>query len=223
MKFKQIKDFNIKEMQLFVGKMEDVLLQLESFEIPDELGFTKTNLSKYCKSLVENQRVGLTRTKDDSWAVVEDDLEMPSDARVDFIFTPTYIAVATLSFVYLNYPEIANKINGYNDSLKKGMKFCTYRGLGGHGIERIEGMIEALVILSIGQVPRLLELKPDFCPELKQTFSDVEKELGSLLNLDEEYWCSSFSSRIQSAIETYYVMRDKNLLISLSNRNKAGK
>ncbi|MCZ8501276.1 hypothetical protein O9853_09445 [Vibrio lentus] len=103
------------------------------------------------------------------------------------------------------------------------MKFCTYRGLGGHGIERVEGMIDALVILSIGQVPRLLELKPDFCPELKQTFSDVEKELGSILNLDEEYWCSSFSSRIQSAIETYYVMRDKNLLISLSSRNKANK
>lgn len=223
MKFKKIKDFNIKEMQFFVAKMEDVLLQLESFEIPNDSGFTKRSLSKYCESLVENQRIGLTRTKDNSWAVVDDDLEMPSDARVDFIFIPTYIAVATLSFVYLNYPDIANKIDGYDNSLKKGMMFCTHRGLRGHGFEYIDGIIEALVILSIGQVPSLLERKPELCPELKQTFSHVEKELDSILNLDKEYWNSSFSTRIQSAIETYYVMRDKSLLISLSHENKATK
>ncbi|MEZ8202175.1 hypothetical protein [Vibrio splendidus] len=223
MKFKKIKDFNIREMQFFVAKMEDVLLQLESYEIPNESSFTERNLCKYCESLVENQRVDLSRTKDDSWAVVDDDLEMPSDARVDFIFTPTYIAVATLSFVYLNYPDIANKIDGYDNSLKKGMNFCTYRGLHGHGIEYIDGMIEALVILSIGQVPSLLDRKPEFFPELKQTFSRVENELDSILNLDKEYWNSSFSKRIQSAIETYYVMRDKSLLISLSNENKAAK
>jgi len=60
-----------------------------------------------CKSLVEGQCGSVGRTKPGSWAVAENDPGMDADARVEFIFLPTYLAVATLTRVKLDFPEIA--------------------------------------------------------------------------------------------------------------------
>ena len=90
-------------MQTIIGQMKAVLIALDAREIPGD-GYTRADLFNYCKLLVVGQRRSLGRTKAGSWSVAPSDKGMDSDARVEFIFLPTYIAVATLSKVLRLYP-----------------------------------------------------------------------------------------------------------------------
>ena len=125
---------SVDEMLKLVQDMRDVLDALAHKEIPDE-HFTVNDLEQYCQSLVRGQRGSLGRTIPDSWSVAENDDGMPVDARVDFVFVPTYVVVATLTRVRLDYPGIAAGISGYDDGLRRGMVFAKHRRLEGHGYD----------------------------------------------------------------------------------------
>jgi hypothetical protein len=151
---------DLDEMNRLVSEMEKVLRDLAENKL------SRGQVSVYCASLIEGQRQSLGRTKPDSWAVCPDDEEMPADARVDFIFFPTYIAVSILSRVKQEFSDIAAAIPDYNEGLRKGMIFATHRRLRGHGYDADDGVREALEIFKIGKVPELVQSDPDFCPEM---------------------------------------------------------
>ncbi len=167
---------SVKEMFQLIGDMREVLGALARREIPNA-EYTLDDLRGYCESLVKGQRGSLGRTKPDSWSVAENDDGMDSDCRVDFIFMPTYVAVATLARVRVDYPEIAAAIPGYDDSLRRGMVFATYRGLEGHGYDADRDMIKAVSILADGGVPEFLASHRQFCPALLAVLRQLKSRL----------------------------------------------
>ena len=136
---------------------------------------------------------------------------MDSDARIDFIFKPTYLAVATLSIAKINYPLITNSIANYDEKLKNGLKFCTYRNLQGHGYDSIIQMIDAYKILSMGKVPLLLYRNPELSMDLKKVLDDVANTIAlKLVNNDAiGAWGEDYSEGFSGAIETMILLNDE--------------
>jgi len=219
----------IQEMQDINDSMLGVLTAMDNGE------FNKKNstvilidLINYVQSLVIGQRGPLGRTKTGSWCLAPDDKGMDSDARVEFIFTPTYIATATLTRFFLEYPSFAKDIddsiklktsatkkiaeyNTYESVLSKGMTFCTYRGLHGHGYDGGVGAIEALNILSLGKVPFFLLKNPDFCPKLKFIIDNAANSFELLIENGSaaEVLGKDYSEKFRSAIETIHLLNNK--------------
>jgi len=211
-------------MSLMLEDMKDTLVAIDAGEIPNNIDYTISELLKYCQTIIDGQREELGVTKAGSWSVAPNDDSMPSDARVEFIFEPTYIAVSILCRVLLDHPWIAIQITGFVDSLKKGLKFCTYRELRGHGYEDIDGMLDALMILTMGKVPVLLEKSPDFCPELHLIFQSIEKYLSDALVSGKTLgaWGEDYTENYQGALESYYLMKDSELIKSIKQSKNSG-
>ena len=99
------------------------------------------------------------------------------DTRVDFIFVPTYAAVATLGWYLSEQPERAGRIEGLLGALQSGLHFSTHRGLYGSGYDADEGLLQALQILVRGKIPQLLQKNPGYCPKLKEM---IEQRLADV-------------------------------------------
>ena len=179
-KFMITEKVEVRKMENIVNAMRDLLEKLVSGEIPNVDTYTRSDLKDFCTSLINGQRndIGL---KSGSWCVAPSAKDFPSDARVDFVFFPTYIAISILTRVLVDYPEIPEQIPNYAEVLRKGFKFATYRRLRGHGIGAELEMIDAIEILSSGNVTKYIASNPDFCPELLHILKDIKEDFATAL------------------------------------------
>lgn len=104
------------------------------------------------------------------WGLAEPK-KMPSDARVDFFYTPTYIATAILLNCKLNYPRVAQQVPGFDKALKEGLLATTARGFQGHGYEATDGWIEVLNIFITAKAHLFVKEYPSLCQEFTQLFN----------------------------------------------------
>ena len=179
--FRIAAEIDVRVMENIVKDMRGLLEKLVSGEIPNDDTYTRTDLKDLCMSLINGQRNDMGIMKSGSWCVAPSATNMPGDARVYLAFFPTYIAVSILTRVLVDYPEIPEQIPNYEEVLRNGLKFATYRRLQGHGIGARSEMIDALEILSSGNVITYLASNPDFCPELLQILKDIKEELSDAL------------------------------------------
>jgi hypothetical protein len=199
-----------------IASMKELLDALDGGAIPNDTDYSLEDLAGYLTSLVEGQRGSVGRTMPGSWAVVPDDDGMPSDVRVEFIFTPTYIATATLTRGLCDHPLIALAIPGYREALQTGMLFCAARNLQGHGYDATDGVIDALGILSLGKVPWLLERDPAFCPELKAAIDEAARYMARCLTdgTATGSWSEDYTDGFTSVLETLRVTNDLDYILA---------
>ena len=101
-------------------------------------------LIDYARGLINNQRTNPDSPFYGAWRVIPgDDKKIPADARVDFIYTPTYIAVAFLCRLSLEHPAAAKQLAGLRQAIHHGMAFATGRNLSGAGYDRTGGLVNA--------------------------------------------------------------------------------
>ena len=216
--FEPFKQVDTGAMLSYVEAMEEVVEALDERLIPDAKTYTLDDLSSYVKSLVAAQRRKLSFVKPGCWCVVSGDDGMPGDARVDFVFRPTYAAVATLSRILCDYPVLAVRTPRFLLALKQGMKFATYRGLAGHGYEADPGAIHALRILSLGKVPLLLQQHPELCPSLAMIIREVAESMQERLTTHSAVgiWGEDLSEGFRQAIETMRLVNDPEFMRTIS-------
>ena len=209
---------SVDEMQELVQAMRDTLDALAHREIPD-VHYTIDDLTRYCESLVRGQRGSLGRTAADSWSVAADDNEMPADAHVDFVFIPTYLAVATLTRVRLDHPGIFAAIPGFDESLKRGMDFATHRALEGHGYDATAGMIDAALIFAEGTVFEFLSASPGFCPKLLATLNNLKQALTERISSGNTKgsWGEEYHSDFLSVVETLRLVSIPGMAASITS------
>lgn len=197
--------------------MLEILELLDDGSIPSD-AYTLGDLENYLRSLVTGQRGSLGRTIPGSWGVVPNDEGMGADARVDFIYQPTYIATATLSRALCEYPLTALSISGYAESLRSGMDFCSKRRLQGHGYGGDEGAIQALQILSMGKIPWLLTRHPNASPELKDAIDAVTRNFVTRLETGtaQGVWGEDYSEGFRAALETMHILNDPEFVADLA-------
>lgn len=204
---------DISIFEEFNNQLKIILEKLDDNTIFDKNFFTEESFKKLIHSFVESQRASLGRTKPGSWSLVPDDEGMDSDNRVDFIFMPTYLVTAILSRTLCDYPLLVETIPNYKEVLKKGMLFCSYRDLYGHGFERDVVAAEVLTILSLGKVPYLLEKNKELCPELYQSIKRVSNEMKRKIRANNAIgmWGENLQDDFSSALETLYIKNDIEL------------
>jgi hypothetical protein len=109
--------------------------------------------------------------------VLDDPAVMPSDARVDFLYRPTYLAAAILISIAVRFPEIGEKAPAAFASV---LRACTGRGFHGHGYESEQGLVDALAIFLKAPIKRFLEKHADVCPEFSTGFTVAIEELRGI-------------------------------------------
>ena len=216
-------EVNIKAFEDFNIQLKEILEKLDENTIFDN--YSEESYKRLIVSFVNNQRSSLGRTKPGSWSIAPNDEGMDSDIRVDFIFVPTYLVTAILSRTLCDFPHLVESIPNYKDALKKGMLFCSYRNLAGHGYESDSGAAEALTILSLGKVPLLLEQNKDLCPPLYKAIKIVSNEMKERLKTDSAYgvWGENLQDDFSSALETLYIKNDKEMYDAIKNTDKDSK
>lgn len=86
---------------------------------------------------------------------------MPSDARVDFFYVPTYISTAMLIYAASNYPDEIQRIENFDSTLRNALYTSTLRSFEGHGYE---GVGECMSIFNSVDTDKFVSDNPGFCP-----------------------------------------------------------
>ena len=89
--------------------------------------------------------------------------KVPSDIRVYYVYTPTYLACATMMLAVCRYPEWLN-IKKIEETLHDGLTACTGREFLGSGYDSTECFLEAMDIFAQGQVSNFISMFPEFNP-----------------------------------------------------------
>ena len=175
MEFRRLEQADIERMGQIHESMRELLMEWKAGRIPNN-EYTKDDIRKYCESLIKNQAGEIENMNPGSWCLASTIEGMPGDARVEFVFLPTYIAVSTLTKFKKEYPEEAGRLEGLDDALRSGMEFAAARGLKGHGYEADDEMADAIEILGAGHVPQYLKSNPRVSPSLLDALKKAKSE-----------------------------------------------
>jgi hypothetical protein len=97
------------------------------------------------------------------WTCVNDEHRstMPSDARVEYIYKPTYMASCILAHVYLTNENV-RRDEKFCYVLRRALNGCMGRHFTGHGMDAEEGFQETMQIFREGHMPDFTRKYPDF-------------------------------------------------------------
>lgn len=179
-------------------KLGKMLADLNEF-LDEEANFNDTQWSENLNVIVDFQ------DSDGSFKLF-DTFKIPSDARVDFCYTPTYLCCAILMKAYLSHSDSFTFKK--KAALAEGLKISTARNLAGHGYEGLKGQIEALNIFMKGGLNEFLDLYPDLCPEFAGMISQIASKFGKM-EAEGNFlgpWGESYEDEIK-AVNQYFRQR----------------
>lgn len=187
----RIKAFDTSREKFGLGRMEEknkqllsVLEDLFEKKLPNTES-TNDDLAFFCLDLVLDQWDTFIPEMNGAWCFQENMYTpfplMPNDAQIDYIHKPTYLAVSILAYVAVVYPDIASQIDGYYETLKRGLVFSDKTSLLGHAKKEADDLVEFLGYFVKGQVMTLLIKDPGFCPEFYTLLLKVKEEIGQVI------------------------------------------
>ncbi len=189
-------ELNTTEFDKIISDMHDVLVRISN-------GYADGNeLKDYLEKLIRDQKCLQSNAEMGFWGFDEPE-NMPSDARVMYFYTPTYIAIGMLLNTKLNYPETVKQIAGFDVALKKGLLASTGRGFQGHGYDYLDGLIKALNIFVLAKAHIFVELYPNYCQEftrlLKESLQYCERLIKT--NKTKGDWGEDYSIQLNCILQ----------------------
>lgn len=135
-----------------------------------------------------------------------DSNKIPSDARVDFCYMPTYLCTAILMKAFMTNNSALTQ-NG-KTALKNGLKMSCGRNLKGHGYEGLKGQIEVLNIFKKAGLNEFIDLHPDFCPEFTEMINSIISKFNDMESQREFLgpWGENYETEIRE-INKYFSQR----------------
>ncbi len=134
------------------------------------------------ESIMESQR-------EDGSFPLSSDCHMPAEARVDYVFRPTYACCQILMRALLGEKLCYEEKRRVKTALSRGLAFSCHRGLLGHGYEDIKQQCEDVTDFGRAGV---MELADCYRPLCRKFFALVDK-------IGDEY-----AKRIAEGNVTYY-------------------
>ena len=161
----------IKELRNIVDKLEIDFHSICSGEVGKE------DLRQYAETLVSSAKP-LKKNPQMLFLGLDEPERMPSDARVDFFYKPTYLGTAIMINTVLQMPDFLED----NEKAVSGLLLaCTGRGFKGHGFDDLKGMIETLRIFSEAGTADFIRKYADLCPKFTQLFTESIKQLQEMI------------------------------------------
>ena len=162
---------NVRKFQEITDKLESdvALICRDEVSGQDILSYAKT-LIALAKPLKKNPKM--------YFLGLDEPGKMPSDARVDFFYKPTYFGTAVVMKAAMAYPDLLRE----HDSVIHGLLLgCTGRGFKGHGFDDLKGLIETLRIFAEADCEGFLSKNPEACVEFTGLYRESMEMLEKLL------------------------------------------
>lgn len=149
-------------------------------EIADE-NVSEETIITYLKDMITHlSTIDNEKCEDMLFLKYGEPLGMPSDARVDFIFTPTYYAAAIMMIAYARYESIRNNKKFVN-TIHKVLNASTGRDFMGRNYEENEGLLDTLEIFAkadvMGFVKKYPNLSDKFTAQVFKALDHLETEI----------------------------------------------
>ena len=169
--FYRPKTVNTNEFENIVGKLRYDLHLLETEKSDEWSVYTYVySLSRHAKSLSKNPKM--------SFLGLDEPEKMPSDARVDFFYRPTYIATAFMMKAVLLYPSLMNEatfldldldftVDAVRNTLTSCMLACTGREFDGAGVFRLADCIK---LFEEAGASEFISKYPGVCREFNELY-----------------------------------------------------
>ena len=167
--FYRPKEVNISEFEEIVTNMREDLVLLGEGE------FNEKEVKSIVKKLLDEAKPLKHRKDMLFWGLDEPD-DMPSDARVDFFYTPTYLATAFIIQAVLLYPAILAPAET-RSKLSKALLACTGREFYGHGYEREGGRIDAIKIFASANTYSFISKYPNLCIDFTDLYDYTLRDI----------------------------------------------
>ncbi|MDR1540195.1 MAG: hypothetical protein LBU32_19780 [Clostridiales bacterium] len=127
---------------------------------------------------------------------------MPSDARVDYFYFPSYIAVSFMARAKLEFGDKVANLPNFKSTLKKGMAGAASRSFLGHGYESYYGLLSCFEVFAIADMKRFVDLFPKICPIFTSKFywalDCIQQGLSGGILHDE--WDADYSSKAEEVL-----------------------
>lgn len=153
---------NCSELQEIVNKLEKDLDELSTGNVSEE------ELKEYVRELIKQGEPLAHNPKMICWGLDKPE-NMPSDARVDFFYRPSYIAACILSNAYMIYPDIID-IKGFTVTFRGSLVTSIGRNFLGSGYDDFEGLIDTFTLFAKSDIFKFVEKNPEYCPEFTNQF-----------------------------------------------------
>lgn len=158
--YQQNNQWDTNKQRKLIADMESLLIAFSDNNIPNENDYSIKDLTHYITSLVDGIAHHSSGVIYPCWSVMPVDTMADRDARVDFIFLPSHIVVATLSLFQQRFPDLALTIEGFDKAIKDGYRFSAITKFQGAGYDSINHQIRVIDILTIGNVPNTINANP---------------------------------------------------------------
>ena len=110
----------------------------------------------------------------------EDIKHMPSDARVEFIYMPTYTLAAYLILCKLHLKDLFTKDEELEQGFKQILLACTARNMTGHGYDILNGLVDALEIFLEAPIKAFLAQYGSEYPEFAKCLKNAIQTLYAI-------------------------------------------
>ena len=180
---------------------DDWLKKLKLISTLDEINETWANrIVSFTKYLLDQQLNyrGEGVMLVGAWCLPEG-YQMPSDARVDFLYMPSYIAVSWLALVKQKYPSITSEFKDYDKLFKRGLDFASGRNLSGHGYDADRELLVAVDYLELGDVFKFVKKNPSYSVKFTRATSRARERILRRLDKNES-WFSIDVDKAQQAL-----------------------
>ena len=181
---------NTNEFENIVGKLRYDLHLLKTEKCDEWSVYTYVySLSRLAKPLANNPKM--------SFLGLDEPEKMPSDARVDFFYRPTYIATAFMMKAVLLYPSLMNEatfldsdldftVDTVRNTLTSFMLACTGREFDGAGVFRLA---DCIALFEEAGASEFLNKYSDICPDFAKLFVEKKALVESGKISPSEHWC----------------------------------
>ena len=182
------------QMLYVVSQMQKTLHGLLDGDIPNETAYTISDLKNYCQSLVARQHDFPRSPMANHWSVVENIRDIPRALKDRCLYFPSIIAVATLSHILINFPEIALKTDGFGMAMRRGFSSCLINRILGTRLPNLyndryftnDYFLESIELLSKSGSFEVLNEYPDYSHE-KMKIVLEELKIRLAMDLDCGY------------------------------------
>ena len=186
-------EVNVAEFENIVGKLEADHDLICSGEV------SKEDLLAYAEKLI-SLAAPLKHNPEMYFLGLEDPGKMPSDARVDFFYKPTYLGSAIIMKAILDCPELLKEHRNVIRALLLG---CTGREFRGHGYDDLRGVIEAFRIFTAADCIKFIFKYPEVCKEFTGLYTETMKMLEKRISKlsVSNYWGENYREEIREVLK----------------------
>lgn len=180
----------------------------------DEKVYAMKELLKEGETSLSFEQLCSFQAEDGSFALLSG-AQIPREARIDYIYIPTYVGSAILMREYLKGNEAIEK------SLIKGLEFTYKTKLLGHGYDAESTRVDSLRIFIASGLAEFLERKEEICPSFHHMIHNILHEYNANIcnKKTKGAWGEDYKGRWKGIVQA--LKTEKRLYLAYgSNMNK---